>query len=96
MNFLIDNNHSPRVATLLKADGHDAAHLRDLGLQAAADSAVLDRATAEARVLVSADTDFGALLARTGATTPSVFSSGAFKDAAQPTRRRSSWPTSPK
>jgi predicted nuclease of predicted toxin-antitoxin system len=47
-------------------------HLRELGLQAAPDAVVLDAAEADSRVLVSADTDFGALLATSHAVGPSV------------------------
>lgn len=71
MRFLIDNNLSPKLIDLLAQAGHDAVHVRDLGLAAATDEVVLDRARSEARVLISADTDFGTLLARTGATSPS-------------------------
>ena len=72
MKFLIDNNLSPLLADALKAAGHDAVHLRDLGMQAATDHIVLEHARANERILVSADTDFGGLLARSGASTPSV------------------------
>ncbi len=72
MKFLIDNNLSPLLAEGLKAAGHDAIHLRDLGMQAAPDPAVLQRAQVDERVLVSADTDFGGLLSRSRATGPSV------------------------
>jgi len=72
VKFLIDNNLSPLLADALKAAGHDAVHLRDLGMQAATDHAVLEHARADERILVSADTDFGGLLARSGASTPSV------------------------
>jgi predicted nuclease of predicted toxin-antitoxin system len=72
VKFLIDNNLSPLLADALKAAGHDAVHLRDLGMQAATDYVVLEHARADERILVSADTDFGGLLARSGASTPSV------------------------
>lgn len=72
MKFLVDNNLSPLLAESLKAAGHDAVHVRDLGLQAATDEVVLEQARSEERVLVSADTDFGTLLARSGAANPSV------------------------
>lgn len=41
-------------------------------MQAATDHAVLEHARSDERILVSADTDFGGLLARSGASTPSV------------------------
>jgi predicted nuclease of predicted toxin-antitoxin system len=72
MRFLIDNNLSPLLAERFKAAGHDALHVRDIGLQAATDIVILERARADDRVLISADTDFGTLLARSHATEPSV------------------------
>jgi predicted nuclease of predicted toxin-antitoxin system len=72
VKFLIDNNLSPLLADALKAAGHDAVHVRDLGMQAAPGEAVLERAHASEQVLISADTDFGGLLSRSGASSPSV------------------------
>jgi len=72
VNFLIDNNLSPLLADALKAAGHDAVHVRDLGMQAATDEAVLDQARAGEQVLISADTDFGGILSRSKAADPSV------------------------
>ena len=72
MRFLLDENLSPVLAELLAAASHDTIHVRDLGLLTAADRVVLERARTEGRVLISADTDFGELLAVSGATLPSV------------------------
>jgi predicted nuclease of predicted toxin-antitoxin system len=49
VKFLIDNNLSPLLADALKAAGHDAVHLRDLGMQAATDYIVLEHAKADER-----------------------------------------------
>ena len=63
MRFLVDANVSPRVAELLRAGGHDAVAVREIGLQHSSDDALLDRAVADERIVVSHDTDFGTLLA---------------------------------
>jgi predicted nuclease of predicted toxin-antitoxin system len=72
VRFLVDENLSPILADLLCAAGHDASHVRNLGMQGATDQAIMAIAAEEQRVVVSADTDFGTLLARSGAKLPSV------------------------
>ena len=71
MKFLVDNPLSPRVAELLREAGHDVVHVRDRGLQETDDEELFDLAAAEGRTVVSADTDFGALLALRGQMRPS-------------------------
>ena len=63
MKFLIDNALSPKVAEGLRKAGYDAIHVRDRGLAAAKDIDLLALAANEDRIIVSADSDFGTLLA---------------------------------
>lgn len=72
MKLLLDANLSPKVARLLKEAGHDAIHVADIGLLTAPDPEIMRAAGREERVLLTADADFGALLALGSLDSPSV------------------------
>jgi predicted nuclease of predicted toxin-antitoxin system len=72
LKFLVDNALSPEVAAGLRRAGHEAVHARDLHLQQADDDVLLARAAEAGQIVVSADTDFGTLLALHRETKPSV------------------------
>lgn len=73
MRFLVDANLSPRVATWLSGEGFESIHVGDVDLLTATDQAILDYAAANGLVIISADSDFGELLAVSrGAVRPSV------------------------
>jgi predicted nuclease of predicted toxin-antitoxin system len=60
------------VAEGLRQADHDAIHVRDLGLAAADDVTIFEHADRDQRVIVSADTDFGTILAIRNSARPSV------------------------
>jgi predicted nuclease of predicted toxin-antitoxin system len=53
VKLLLDENISPAAAVALAADGVDAWHVRDRGLEGTTDHELLDRAYAEDRILVT-------------------------------------------
>ena len=63
MKFLIDEMYSEQVAKILRGRGHDAAHVRAIGLAGAPDDDVLARAVEDERSLVTENaSDFLPLL----------------------------------
>jgi predicted nuclease of predicted toxin-antitoxin system len=71
MRFLIDNALSPIIAKGLIDSGYDAIHVREIGMASAADSVIINYALKNKRIVVSADTDFGTLLALNDSLKPS-------------------------
>ena len=65
-------NLSPEWVGALVAEGFDAVHWSSVGDPRAADRVVLEWARASGQVLLTNDLDFGAILAASGANTPSV------------------------
>lgn len=66
MRFLADMGVSMRVVEWLRAEGHDAAHLREGGLQRLPNGDIFEKADAEKRILLTFDLDFGEILALSG------------------------------
>ncbi len=58
MKFLLDANMPRSALVVLREAGHEANHVRDLGLGDATDAAIDDRARAMDAVIVSRDLDF--------------------------------------
>lgn len=72
MRCLVDECLSPALSAHLRNAGHDAIHVVEAGLAGRSDTAVMDLGRAQMRIVISADTDFGELLARSNDTEPSV------------------------
>ncbi len=51
---------TPQAVAYLEAKGHDAVHASAIGLGAATNSDIIERATAEARIVITADLDYRA------------------------------------
>ena len=58
MNFLVDAQLPPAFARWISSQGHQAAHVLDLGFHTADDPAIWARARSEHAVIVSKDEDF--------------------------------------
>ena len=63
---------SYKVAHWLNSDGHNAIHLSEQGLHTMDDSNIVRKATIENRIILTADMDFGQILALTKLSSVSV------------------------
>lgn len=72
MRFLADMGISPKTVRLLQANGHDAVHIADERLHKAADRDIIAKARVENRILITHDLDFGAIMAASRASLPSL------------------------
>ena len=58
MRFLVDAQLPPALARWLVAEGHEADHVGDLGMQAASDAVILNYALASSSAIITKDEDF--------------------------------------
>lgn len=72
MRFLIDENLTPALCAHLAAAGHDAVHWKESGAVGAPDESVFEAARRDDRCVITCDLGFGAILASTRASRPSV------------------------
>lgn len=72
MRFLADAGISPQTVEFLRQLGHEATHVRTLGMQRAPDAQVIALARTDGSVVLSFDLDFGDLLALRVMDKPSV------------------------
>jgi predicted nuclease of predicted toxin-antitoxin system len=68
MRFLLDMNLPPAMVDWLRSEGHDAIHIREIGLAQLPDREVFARAAEEGRIVVTFDLDFGEIVGLAGAT----------------------------
>jgi len=72
MRLLADLHVSPRTVQFLRDLGHDVVRVGDILSATASDHAIVARAEAEGRTILTQDLDFSAIIALTGKTAPSV------------------------
>jgi predicted nuclease of predicted toxin-antitoxin system len=72
MRFLVDACVDIRVGEWLRAQGHDAVHLSEQGLQRLANGEIFRKAVAENRCVLTFDLDFSEIAALTGGSKGSV------------------------
>ncbi len=72
MRVVVDMNLAKDWVDCLRLDGHDAVHWSSLGRADADDADIMEWAAANDHVVLTADLDFGSMLAATNSAWPSV------------------------
>ncbi len=72
MQFLIDNNISPKLADSLTKSGFKSVHVKSLGMQASSDEEIFTFAYQNKFTIISSDSDFGFILSSWKFSHPSV------------------------
>jgi predicted nuclease of predicted toxin-antitoxin system len=72
MKLLLDQGIPRTTAAILRESGIDAIHVGEIGYATAEDAEIINKGRLEERVVVTLDADFHALLALSGASSPSV------------------------
>jgi len=84
MRFLADAGVSPKTIEFLTPLGHEATHMRSLGLQRAPDAELVQRARTDYSVIITFDLDFGDILALGVLDKPSAITSDSPMNASTP------------
>lgn len=72
MRILADLHIAPRTVAFLRSLGHDVVRVAEVLDPAATDDAIVTRAIAERRAILTQDLDFSALIALSGKNVPSL------------------------
>jgi predicted nuclease of predicted toxin-antitoxin system len=72
VKFLLDMGLARSTVAFLRAQGYDALHLREEGLQRLEDQQIIRKAQVEGRVILTHDLDFGRIVALSRGRSPSV------------------------
>ncbi|MCW7074785.1 MAG: DUF5615 family PIN-like protein [Candidatus Methanospirare jalkutatii] len=72
MKFLVDMALSPKTVKVLRDSGYEAIRVNELGMAKSKDREILAYAKKNDMVVITADLDFGDILANTGHKKPSV------------------------
>ncbi len=67
MRFLVDAQLPPALARWLRAEGHEAEHVEEVGLQERSDRKIWEHALRTSAVILTKDEDFAARSAQVGA-----------------------------